>query len=97
MWLGLSGPYAHSTYLSPNMTAGDLTVAMEITTPSPIHPVHPSAPTTRVHENAPDCSFETIQVLLLLPVLTSQLFCCSALFQTGFIANGKWLGVYSGA
>lgn len=38
MWLRLSGPYAHSTYLSPNMTAGDLTVAMEIT---PLLPAHP--------------------------------------------------------
>lgn len=88
MWPGLSGPYAHSTYLSPNMTAGDLTVAMEI---------NPPFPPLRVHENAPDCSFETIQVLLLLPVLTSQLLCCSALFQTGFIADGKWLEVHSGA
>lgn len=95
MWLGLSGPYAHSTYLSPNMTAGDLTVAMEITPSLPSPPVRRLPPP--VHENAPDCSFETIQVLLLLPVLTSQLLCCSALFQTGFIANGKWLGVRSGA
>lgn len=74
------------------MTAGDLTVAMEI---NPL--LLPARPPPLVHENAPDCSFETIQVLLLLPVLTSQLLCCSALFQTGFIANGKWLGVHSGA
>lgn len=45
MWLGLSGPYAHSTYLSPNMTAGDLTVAMEIhpQTPLPSRPPPSSA------------------------------------------------------
>lgn len=43
MWLGLSGPYAHSTYLSPNMTAGDLTVAMEIAPLLPARPPPPSA------------------------------------------------------
>lgn len=79
------------------MTAGDLTVAMEIPPPQSLTPPHLPFHPLRVHENAPDCSFETIQVLLLLPVLTSQLLCCSALFQTGFMANGKWLGVHTSA
>lgn len=101
MWLGLSGPYAHSTYLSPHMTAGDLTVAMEIPPPSVARPPPPSAwkcPRLLIwdHTSPPPSPCVNKSTFLLFCPVSNRVHCKRKMAWGGRVLNSTQRGFAAG-
>lgn len=92
--LGLSGPQAHDTYLCPDMTAGDPTVAMEIIDIRQLHsPQNKHTTHTLQIDKMPSCSCNDSArgSMGSFTANRSAFYCGSGVFHKGFTAKRRFL------